>query len=163
MTAKKPADLRQNRRTQDLGLVAVSRAASPVPAADPSWRPEAVEQWRAFWSSPLAGQVAESDHVALRRLWWLYDELDRLREAIDETGRVVPGSQGQLRPNPLFKQCEAFQAEARQLEDRFGLSPLARLRLGITFADAHASLDALNARLAASIDDDDDTWDDDES
>jgi P27 family predicted phage terminase small subunit len=84
----------------------------------------------------------------LRRLFGLYDELDRLWAAVDETGRVVVGSQGQPRPNPLFKQVESFQAEARQLEDRFGLSPLARLRLGITFADAAASLDGLNQRLS---------------
>jgi len=54
---------------------------------------------------------------------------------------------------------QEFQAEARQLEDRFGLSPMSRLRLGITFADAQASLDGLNARLAAKVSDaDDDLW-----
>ena len=89
----------------------------------------------------------------------LYDELDRMWDAIEETGRVVEGSQKQPRPNPLFKQIETFQAEARQLEDRFGLSPMARLRLGITFADAQASLDGLNARLAAKMaEQDDDLW-----
>jgi P27 family predicted phage terminase small subunit len=72
-------------------------------------------------------------------------------EAIEVTGRVVEGSQGQPRPNPLYKQVQEFQAEARQLEDRFGLSPMSRLRLGITFADAQASLDGLNARLAAKM------------
>ena len=45
------------------------------------------------------------------------------------------------------------------MEDRFGLSPLSRLRLGITFADAQASLDGLNARLAAKLaEGDDDLW-----
>jgi P27 family predicted phage terminase small subunit len=93
--------------------------------------------------------------------FWIYDELERLREAIELTGRVVDGSQGQPRPNPLYKQVEAFQAEARQMEDRFGLSPLSRLRLGITFADAQASLDGLNARLAAKLaESDDDLWED---
>jgi hypothetical protein len=59
----------------------------------------------------------------------------------------------------LYKQVESFQAEARQMEDRFGLSPLSRLRLGITFADAQASLDGLNARLAAKMaESDDELW-----
>jgi hypothetical protein len=45
------------------------------------------------------------------------------------------------------------------MEDRFGLSPLSRLRLGITFADAQASLDGLNSRLAAKlVEQDDDLW-----
>jgi len=130
-----------------------------VPQADVAWRESTVERWTFFWGSPLASQVEPSDEGAFRRLFKLYDELDRLWDAVEETGRVVVGSQGQPRPNPLFKQIETFQAEARQMEDRFGLSPLSRLRLGITFADAQASLDGLNARLAAKMaQSDNDLW-----
>jgi len=155
---KKPAERRQNVKTQDVGVV-VSAPGRPVPAADGAWREPTVERWVAFWGSPLASQVEPSDEGAFRRLFKLYDEIDRLWEAVDATGRIVEGSQGQPRPNPLFKQVQEFQAEARQLEDRFGLSPMARLRLGITFADAQASLDGLNARLAAKMaEQDDDLW-----
>ncbi len=134
--------------------------AEPLtPAPDVSWRPGTVERWNDFFSSSVASQVDVSDRGALRRLFKLYDELDRLWEAVEETGRVVEGSTGQPRPNPLFKQIEAFQAEARQLEDRFGLSPMARFRLGVQFADAHASLDALNERLQSrSSQFDDEAW-----
>jgi P27 family predicted phage terminase small subunit len=159
MVAKKPAELRQRRNTSDAGVL--PRAAQPLmPSAEQGWRAGTVERWQEFWMSPLAQQVETSDYGALRRLFGLYDELDRLWEAVEETGRVVVGSQGQPRPNPLFKQVESFQAEARQLEDRFGLSPMARLRLGITFADAAASLDGLNQRLAERMRqaDDEDLW-----
>lgn len=153
---RKPADRRQNRVTAD--LVVVGSGALPVPAAEAGWRDETVERWGAFWSSPLARQVEPSDYGSLRRLFYLYDELDRMREAIEVTGRVVEGSQGQPRPNPLYGQVEKFSSEARQLEDRFGLSPLARLRMGVVFADAHSSLDALNERIAGTVDLD--VWDD---
>jgi len=159
MSNKKTADRRQGRGTSEVGVVAVGDVERPVPVADVAWREATVERWVQFWSSPLASQVEVSDEGAFRRLFWLYDELDRLRDAIEETGRVVAGSQGQPRPNPLYKQVESFQAEARQMEDRFGLSPLSRLRLGITFADAQASLDGLNSRLAAKMaEQDDDLW-----
>ena len=155
---KKPADRRQNHKTQDVGVVVASGSRS-VPAADQAWREVTVERWVAFWGSPLASQVESSDEGAFRRLFKLYDEIERMWEAIEATGRVVEGSQGQPRPNPLYKQVQEFQAEARQLEDRFGLSPMSRLRLGITFADAQASLDGLNARLAAKmVEADDDLW-----
>ena len=154
---KKPAHLRQNSVTQDVGVLPRSSGELSAPA-DPAWRETTVERWVQFWASPLAQQVEQSDLGSFRRLFWLYDELDRLREAIEQTGRVVAGSQGQPRPNPLYKQVETFQAEARQLEDRFGLSPLARLRLGITFADAASSLDALNERLAAKLAQSEDLW-----
>jgi P27 family predicted phage terminase small subunit len=157
VSERKPAAKRQGRGTVDVGVVVRSEAAVQAPA-DAAWREATVERWVQFWGSPLAQQVEQSDLGSFRRLFWIYDELDRLRDAIEETGRVVAGSQGQPRPNPLYKQVEAFQAEARQLEDRFGLSPLARLRLGITFADAHQSLEGLNARLAAKMAEADDLW-----
>jgi hypothetical protein len=37
---------------------------------------------------------------------------------------------------------------------------MSRLRLGITFADAQASLDGLNSRLAAKLAEADDLWED---
>ena len=151
MSNRKPAEKRQNRATADAGLVPLVGAVADVPGPSEAWRPGTVERWSEFWGSPLAGQVQVSDHGPLRRLFWLYDECDRLLEAIEATGRVVEGSQGQPRANPLYKQVQEFQAEARQLEDRFGLSPKARLALGISFAEAALGLDALNERLAARM------------
>jgi P27 family predicted phage terminase small subunit len=157
VSAKKPVEKRQGRGTLDVGQVAQVPVLTPEP--DVSWRPATVERWHDFFSSPVASQVDVSDQGALRRLFRLYDEIERLWEAVETTGRVVEGSQGQPRPNPLFKQIEGFQAEARQLEDRFGLSPMARFRLGVQFADAHASLDALNERLQSRTSKfDDDAW-----
>lgn len=162
MSVKKPAEKRQNRSTVDAGVVRlVSSGKVSVPEAGEGWSEATVGRWVEFWGSPLAGQVEPSDVGALGRLFRLYDELDRMWEAIEETGRVVAGSQGQVRPNPLFKQVEAFQAEARQLEDRFGLSPKSRLALGISFAEASESLDRLNARLSdRGPVDDGDLWSD---
>ena len=156
-----PAGERQNRVTSD--VVVPLRGGSVAPAAPEGWRGETVERWGEFWRSKLAANVEESDHGALLRLFRLYDELDRLWAAVEETGRVVEGSQGQPRPNPLFKQIETFQAEARQLEDRFGLSPKSRLQLGVTFADAHLSLAALNERLASRPVTVDEVWDEAEA
>lgn len=161
MSAKKPAERRQGRGTADVGLVS-SGSVVVVPEPDPEWGPGTLERWGEFWGSPLSAQVEASDYGALRRLFWLYDEIERLIGALGRTGRVVAGSQGQPRANPLYKQVSEFQAECRQLEDRFGLSPKARLALGITYAEAALSLDALNARLAARVEDDDDVWGDDD-
>ena len=158
---RKPAGQRQNRVTKD--VVVPLRSVPVAPAPESSWRDSTVERWSFFWESKLASNVEPSDEGALRRLFRLYDELERLWDAIEETGRVVEGSQKQPRPNPLFKQIETFQAEARQLEDRFGLSPMSRLKLGVTFADAHMSLASLNERLAAKPVSVDEVWDEAEA
>jgi P27 family predicted phage terminase small subunit len=148
---------RQNRVTTDLVVVG-SGVSLPVPAPDEAWRADTVGRWGDFWGSKIAAQVEPSDVGSLRRLFYLYDELDRMKDAIELTGRVVEGSQGQPRPNPLYSQVEKFAAECRQLEDRFGLSPVARLKMGVVFADAHSSLDALNSQIAGTVDVD--VWDD---
>jgi P27 family predicted phage terminase small subunit len=161
VSVKKPVEKRQGRGTVDVGLVP-SSGVGLVPDPDPTWAEGTLERWGEFWGSPLSQQVEASDYGALRRLFWLYDEIERLIVALGKTGRVVVGSQGQPRANPLYKQVSEFQAECRQLEDRFGLSPKARLALGITYAEAAMSLDALNARLAARIEDVEDVWGDEE-
>jgi hypothetical protein len=56
--------------------------------------------------------------------------------------------------NPLLKHVAALDGEIRQLEDRFGLTPLARLRLGVTFGEAHRSLADLNRALIEEVDGD---------
>ena len=154
---RKPAEQRQNRVTTD--VVVPLRSVQVRPEPESGWREGTVERWNFFWESKLASNVEPSDEGALRRLFRLYDEIDRMWDAVEETGRVVEGSQKQPRPNPLFKQIETFQAEARQLEDRFGLSPMSRLKLGVTFADAHLSLASLNERLASRPVSVDEVWD----
>jgi hypothetical protein len=73
------------------------------------WGEHARAYWAALWSSPMAAVYAKADTFALTRLCSLVDERDRFQR-------------GDL---------ERFDgdAEIRQLEDRFGLSPLARRRL----------------------------------
>jgi hypothetical protein len=47
-----------------------------------------------------------------------------------------------------------------RLENELGLTPTARLRLGITFADATTSLEKLTERAISDVADDDDIWGD---
>lgn len=70
----------------------------------------------------------------------------------------MKGASGQPVVSPLQKVLVHLDGEIRQLEDRFGLTPLARLRLGIAIGDAARSLDDLN-RLMEDSDDDGDSFD----
>lgn len=104
------------------------------------------EWWVRLWRAPLAATYEASDVPALARLASLHDERTRCMQ-VARKGRLTIGSQGQAVINPLYKHVSVLDAEIRQLEDRFGLSPMARLRLGVQFSEAHKSLDALNAEL----------------
>jgi P27 family predicted phage terminase small subunit len=93
---------------------------------------------------------------ALERLFALYDDLERSNAAVKKSGHMVTGSQGQAVLNPLLRHIQVTQGEVRQLEDRFGLSPRARLSLNVTLGEAAKSLADLNSEFMGGGDDDDD-------
>jgi len=69
---------------------------------------------------------------------------------------MVAGSQGQPRLNPALDGIMKLEGAILRLENELGLTPSARLRLGITFADASNSLDALAQKFVTV--DDEDLW-----
>lgn len=159
-TPPKQADRRQRRNATGAGLVVIPITPVAVPPAPTGLLNVTKDRWSTFWRSPPARLVLSSDGFALERLFRLYDERERSYRTVraparDAEGRVirgrgsrlVEGSKGQPRLNPLLTVIPTLDAEIRALEDRFGLTPLARLRLGVTFGEAATSLDALNAQL----------------
>lgn len=148
----KPPGRRQRSSTRALGVV----EAPPVPEipAPPRGLLKVTrEAWAAFWASPVAGAVDPvSDLAAVVRLFELRDERERCWRAV-RSERLVVGSRGQPALNPLCRRVSTLDREITALEDRFGLSPLARLKLGVQFNEAARSLEELN-RLLARVDDD---------
>jgi len=149
MTTKKTPNRRQRRNSRDIGLVAVVGGAVETPPPLGKWLVVTKDHWEAFWRSSLA-QIVErdSDLPALTRLFSHYDELERAERAFRRK-RFVSGSKGQPRLNPLAAHIAQLEPMIRALEDRFGLTPLSRLKLGIEFGNAHRSLDDLNRSFNA--------------
>lgn len=153
----KPAERRQRRnKPKALGVIPGGAAGGLAPAVPDGLLDATREEWDRFWGSELAQLVErDTDLPALERLFGLYDEHRRaLREARKE--RLVVGSMGQMVLNPLLKYAEALAKEIRAMEDRFGLTPKARLALGIAFGDAARSLSDLNRMLEDDGDGDED-------
>lgn len=150
----KPTSRRQRRNVRPAIVLprGVESAAANLPAPPRGLLATTVQQWTAYWSSPV-GQLADpdTDMPAVMRLFSLYDERERAYRSFRKK-RLVKGSQGQPVVNPAWRQVPIMDAEIRQLEDRLGLTPQARLKLGVTFGDAARSLDDLNRDL--DVDDD---------
>ena len=154
-TPKLP-ERRQRANRRGLGLV-----VAPLPAPQPLPEPPrgllkpVRDQWAAFWRSPVAAAIdRDSDLAAIRRLWTLYDERERAYRGYRKC-RIVAGSTGQPVANPLARVMATLDGEIRNLEDRFGLTPMSRLRLGLTLGEARRSLDELNRSLDEHDDQDD--------
>lgn len=94
----------------------------------------------------MASLWTAADQLVVEQLTQLLDERERCREAV-KGKRLVEGSQGQPRLNPLLKYIGDLDAEIRQLRDRLGLTPKARLALGIAVGQVRKDLDALNREL----------------
>lgn len=153
--APKPAAsrIRAHRGEARPVLVNVTSRSRLAPQRPAGLLGASVAAWERLWTSPLAATFSESDVPALGRLFELRDERTRTWR-VARRQRLVAGSKGQVRPNPLFGMVASFDAEIRNLEDRFGLTPRARLTLGIQLGEAHRSLSELNAAFLDEVRDD---------
>ncbi len=103
--------------------------------------------WNSFWSSDLSSAIdIKSDLPVIERLASLMDERERIFKQAKKD-RLVVGSQGQVVLNPLYNALLKIDAEIRNLEDRIGLNPKARVSLGIQIGQAKKSLADLNSEL----------------
>jgi hypothetical protein len=119
---------------------------SQVPRAPDGLLASTRRDWRAFWGSPKAQLVTPENRPALERLFRMRDDLERESE-IYRQGRLVTGSVGQIRMNPLAGHTLALETAIVRLETEFGLTPLSASRLGLMFGEASRSLEDLNRRL----------------
>ena len=151
---------RQNRRSRtNLKLIEQHDPSAAVVPMPPEGLSEAqIEAWSEFWHSELSQLVKTTDLSSVRRLFNYYQQHEDLT-AIFQKGRMVAGSQGQPRLNPALDGLMKLETAILRLENELGLTPSARLRLGITFADATNSLQALSERFASvDFEDEDELW-----
>lgn len=158
---RKTADQLQGRGSAYKGVetvVLTASAARKVPTPPKGLTRTAVAIWREFWRSPLGDAVDyRGDGPALRR--WI--TLVSLRDAIlasfgpgafDNLPVVYGSTGGNLIVHPLLRLEERYSREIMMYEDRFGMTPLARMRLGVAIGQAHESLDAMRRRLTDAPD-----------
>jgi hypothetical protein len=161
---RKPPDQRQHRGTKNLDdmphLDIVPAEDRPAPMA--SWLSPTKREWIELWDSPLAGHIQSTDVDAYYRCFGYRDEMMRHRRAaaaMRKRALAEPLVETEKGPagNPLFdvanaldKTVIAIESKACALEDRLGLTPKARLNIGISM-ERGRSLAAQNAILAEAI------------
>ena len=126
-----PAADPERRVRRNVDAVNVVVAPVDVAPSPPALKYSAlVDEWLELWAHPLARTIVATDVPALRRLFEMRDELHELTDDI-RLSPLVEGSLGQLVLNPLHKRAQALEKAIAALEDRFGLTPKARLGVGI--------------------------------
>ena len=107
---------------------------------------------RDFWSTTVArliesGIVDRVDIPALEQLATQYARIRQAQRVIASDGHYIRGSVGQLRESPALKIEREATILFLRLAENFGLTPVARARLGL----AEMSRRTLAAELAASF------------
>jgi phage terminase small subunit len=84
----------------------------------------------------------------------MMDEKERALRAYKRQ-RLVKGPMGQPVVHPMLKVANDLEDRIVRAEDRFGLSPMARLKLGITY-ETFKSLDQMNREMNYDLERDED-------
>lgn len=140
------AELVERLLSSDDSLASADMPALPVMVWPEGlgWHGQTLVRWREIWSSEVSQIWDRSgDMGRLVRYIVNFDQWLKLTEAISGK-EVVLGSTGQKRANPLFNVRFGIELELKAAEEKLGLTPLDRMRLGIEVGGAAQGLD--NAR-----------------
>ena len=132
----------------DSSLASVDQPPLPVVVwpEGKDWHAQSHERWNQMWASSIS-QIwdKQGDMGRLVRYIVNFDSWLKLTEAL--AGReVVKGSRGQIRANPLFNVRTGIELELKAAEEKLGLTPWDRMRLGVEIGGAAQGLDTA-ARL----------------
>lgn len=144
----KPKDqrVRRNKRPE-IGLLPARDAEAFIPKAPPGLLKKTRDVWDAYWRSSVSNAVdPDADAHRIRRWIMAVDEYERCLD-VYRKGRLVRGSMGQPVLNPLAAQLNTLEGQIARAELELGLTPMARLRLGIEIGRAQLTAADLNKLL----------------
>jgi hypothetical protein len=102
------------------------KGPAPKPRTDRELGPVALRYWKELWKSPMAVAFIDADIQPLTRLAVLVDDRARAESADGLLGIVESCEGGEVK---VIVGQFSGDAEIRQLEDRYGVSPKARRAL----------------------------------
>lgn len=123
-----------------------SQLAVPSPPSELNDRQ--TEMWNVLWSSPVSRLWNESmDGGAVRRYCEYFDQwLDALVD-LQRRGYITAGSQGQDVVSVEAQYVQKLEGLILKLEEKLGLTPMARARLGLTIAEGQKTAAELNMMI----------------
>ena len=138
MTRPVPAES----RTGHAGTTPTITRSAPVPIPDPPLDLDDFGQdlWVQVWTAGN-GVYQTTDQYIINRYCSLSERRKNLLEIVESDGWVTAGSQGQTVVHPAARMVSDLEGKLQSLEDRLGLNPESRLRLGITAVEHQSALD----------------------
>lgn len=112
-----------------------------VPEPPESLKEVGLEVWYAVWAAGGDAYHAPTDRFVIERYAALQQRRAEFARNLDRDGFTVLGSQGQEVAHPEARLLSDVESKLVALEDRLGLNPESRLRLGISSVEHKSKLD----------------------
>ena len=140
MSRPKPATSRKG-HASTIPVITRSPLAAPTPDPPDSLGALGQELWPTVWE--LGGGVYQrSDYWVIERWCSLQERRRELLAVIAAEGMMCTGSTGQPVVHPALRMVDVIEGRLPNLEAVLGLSPEARMRLGISAVEHASRLDA---------------------
>lgn len=145
---KRSEDRHRAPKRPELGLVEPKPDGFVVPPAPVGLLKVTKERWDAYWRSAVSSAVDINADAGLVERW--IRSLDEWHRAYREfrKDRTTEGSTGQLVLSPLGKWIRQLESEIGRCEQQLGLTPMSRLKLGLTANQARLTAEQLNRSLS---------------
>lgn len=145
---KRKEDRHRAPKRPELGVVKVPPSDVVIPAAPAGLLKDSRTRWEAYWRSAVSSAVDLNADLGLVERWIRsVDEWHRAYRDFRKS-RVTTGSTGQLVLSPLAKLISQLEGEISRCEQQLGLTPVARLKLGLTANQERLTAAALNRSLS---------------
>jgi P27 family predicted phage terminase small subunit len=122
--------------------LSVPKAPSSFKELSRPYRVQADSIWTAIWTAGHGFYNEATDLYVIERYVSLQVRRAMLMARLELDGYITEGSQGQDVAHPAARLLLDVEGKLPALEDRLGLSPEARLRLGLAVAETKSKLDA---------------------
>lgn len=110
----------------------------PVPA---HLSKKGAEIWHAVWAAGGDAYSPLTDAYVIERYAALHERRASLIQMLEDDGMMEVGSQGQTVLHPAARYLGDVEKQMNTLEDKLGLNPESRIRLGISAIEKESKLD----------------------
>lgn len=129
-------------------MVAAPPADFVIPVPPPDLLKASKDRWESYWRSAVSSAVdLNADRGLLERWIRSVDEWYRAYRDFRKA-RTTEGSTGQLVLSPLAKLISQLESEIGRCERELGLTPMSRIKLGLTAVQARLTAEQLNRSLS---------------
>ena len=144
MTRSKPPEMRQGHANPGPRTPAVRPATAPTaaPKAPRGLGRVGRKVWADVWEAAGSAYMPSTDRYVVERYCKFMDRRAALLAQLEAEGETTVGSQGQTVAHPAARSLADIESKMTSLEDRLGLNPESRLRLGLAQAQVRSALDA---------------------